>query len=101
MSRLWCRLTHGLWRHHDGPGNVWCYRCGRAAGDERRPVDRRAVRARVRPLRRALDRSAGDEAMTAHRFELHRDQDISGVSGVGVVAEGVAFTDGTVALRWL
>jgi hypothetical protein len=34
-------------------------------------------------------------------FELHRDTDVSGVSGTGVVAEGVAFSDGTVALRWL
>lgn len=35
------------------------------------------------------------------RFELHRDEDVSGVSGVGVVAEGVAFSnDGPVALRW-
>lgn len=34
------------------------------------------------------------------RFELHRDSDVTGVSGTGVVAEGVAFSDGTVALRW-
>ena len=26
---------------------------------------------------------------------------ISGVSGVGIIAEGVQFTDGTVTLRWL
>ncbi len=38
--------------------------------------------------------------MTARRFELHRDTDVSGVSGTGVVAEGIAFTDGVVALRW-
>lgn len=35
------------------------------------------------------------------RFELHRHVDISGVSGTGVVAEGVIFTDNTVAMRWL
>jgi hypothetical protein len=34
------------------------------------------------------------------RFVLHRTEDISGTSGVGEVAEGVRFTDGTVALRW-
>lgn len=34
-------------------------------------------------------------------FELHRDVDETGVSGTGVVAEGVEFSDGTVALRWL
>lgn len=35
------------------------------------------------------------------RFEFHRDHDVSGVSGVGVVAEGVQFSDGTLAIRWL
>jgi len=34
------------------------------------------------------------------RFHLHRLSDVSGVSGVGIVAEGCVFTDGTVALRW-
>jgi len=35
------------------------------------------------------------------RFVLDRREDHSGVSGTGIVAEGVRFTDGTVALRWL
>lgn len=45
------------------------------------------------------------------RFELHRDEDVSGVSGTGIVAEGVAFDpsaddtangrSGPVALYWL
>lgn len=34
------------------------------------------------------------------RFELHRDVDETGVSGTGVVAEGIEFSDGTAALRW-
>lgn len=34
------------------------------------------------------------------RFELQRDADVSGVSGTGMVAEGVEFGDGTVVLRW-
>lgn len=34
------------------------------------------------------------------RFELHRDTDHTGVSGIGVVAEGVQFSDGVCALRW-
>lgn len=33
-------------------------------------------------------------------FQLHRRADVTGVSGTGVVAEGVEFSDGTVALRW-
>jgi hypothetical protein len=35
------------------------------------------------------------------RFHLQRDEDTSGVSGTGVVAEGIQFTDGHCALRWL
>lgn len=34
-------------------------------------------------------------------FKLIRDEDISGVSGVGVICEGVVFSDGHVALHWL
>lgn len=33
-------------------------------------------------------------------FQLYRRQDETGVSGTGVVAEGVQFTDGTCAMRW-
>ena len=34
-------------------------------------------------------------------FRLERDIDETGVSGVGTVAEGVEFSDGSVALKWL
>jgi hypothetical protein len=34
------------------------------------------------------------------RFELVRHHDVSGVSGTGVVAEGVLFSSGRVALEW-
>jgi hypothetical protein len=34
------------------------------------------------------------------QFELHRIEDESGVSGTGIVAEGVEFDDGSCALRW-
>jgi hypothetical protein len=34
-------------------------------------------------------------------FELHRDVDVTGVSGTGIVAEGVEYGDGTLAVRWL
>ena len=37
---------------------------------------------------------------TMRRFVLDRKEDVSGTSGVGVVAEGVQFTDGTAVLRW-
>ncbi len=35
------------------------------------------------------------------RFLLARDVDVSGVSGTGVVAQGVVFDDGTAVVRWL
>lgn len=35
------------------------------------------------------------------RFHLQRREDVTGVSGTGRVAEGVEFTDGTAAMRWL
>lgn len=34
------------------------------------------------------------------RFRLRRLEDESGISGTGLVAEGVEFEDGTCALRW-
>lgn len=34
-------------------------------------------------------------------FRLVRNEDVTGVSGTGVVAEGVEFTDGCVVLRWV
>lgn len=39
--------------------------------------------------------------MTARPFVLARHEDPSGISGVGIVAEGVAWTGGTADLHWL
>ena len=33
-------------------------------------------------------------------FELHRAEDETGVSGVGIIAEGCRFSDGWCAMRW-
>jgi hypothetical protein len=41
-----------------------------------------------------------DHDAYARPFVLMRETDVSGVSGTGVVADGCAFPDGTVALRW-
>lgn len=41
-----------------------------------------------------------DQRVNVRRFLLVRDVDVTGVSGTGVVAEGVEFTDGVVAVRW-
>lgn len=34
-------------------------------------------------------------------FILQREEDVSGTSGTGAVAQGVVFSDGRVVLRWL
>ncbi len=34
-------------------------------------------------------------------FDLNRVEDETGVSGTGIIAEGVEFTNGTCALVWL
>lgn len=39
--------------------------------------------------------------MIPRRFQLFRIEDETGVSGTGVIVEGVEFSDGSVALRWL
>jgi len=36
-----------------------------------------------------------------HRFTMRRTHDCSGVSGTGVVLEGVAFSTGVVVIHWL
>lgn len=35
------------------------------------------------------------------RFHLSRCEDPTGISGDGLVAEGIEFSDGTAVLRWL
>ncbi len=35
------------------------------------------------------------------RFHLKRVEDETGISGTGIVVEGVEFSDGSIALHWL
>lgn len=42
-----------------------------------------------------------DKSQTSRTFLLVRTEDVSGVSGKGVVAEGIEFADGQVVLSWL
>jgi hypothetical protein len=37
---------------------------------------------------------------SARRFVLIRNEDVSGVSGTGIVGEGVQFSNGKVAMTW-
>lgn len=38
--------------------------------------------------------------MDARRFQLYRREDVTGVSGTGVVADGVMWPDGSASLKW-
>ena len=40
-------------------------------------------------------------AKKPRRFYLLRKSDVTGVSGPGVICEGVQFTNGTVVFRWI
>lgn len=40
------------------------------------------------------------QEIVASRFQLRRDEDVTGVSGTGTVADGVLWPDGTVSMRW-
>lgn len=42
-----------------------------------------------------------EKCMGMRRFHFLRLEDASGISGCGVVAEGVIFSNGKVALEWL
>lgn len=44
--------------------------------------------------------SAANQSLT-RRFVLDRKEDATGTSGVGVVAEGVEFSNGQCAVHWL
>ncbi len=39
--------------------------------------------------------------MSIRRFNLIRKDDLTGISGVGIIAEGAEYSNGSVALTWL
>jgi hypothetical protein len=49
--------------------------------------------------RRSTDRPRAPEGMRS--FTLRRQEDVSGVSGTGVVLEGTLFSTGVVVVHWL
>ena len=60
---------------------------------ERREGDRR------KGGRRSTDRAKAPDGMRS--FTLRREEDVSGVSGTGVVLEGTVFSTGVVVVHWL
>lgn len=47
-----------------------------------------------------MDTTKDESPSAPRRFRLVRDADVSGVSGVGIVAYGVEWSDGQAVLRW-
>lgn len=43
----------------------------------------------------------GSKFPTQRRFVLVRDEDVTGVSGTGIVVQGCQFADGACAIRWV
>lgn len=50
---------------------------------------------------KVMDDGKAWPSRSLRRFLLIRDDDKTGMSGTGVVAEGVEFSDGSCAMRWL
>lgn len=42
-----------------------------------------------------------ERQLSMRRFLLVRERDLTGVSGIGIVAEGAEFTSGLTVMRWL
>lgn len=57
------------------------------------------AKAAITPL--AAEAPAPSSPLYPALFKLDRHHDVSGVSGTGIVAEGVVWSDGAVAMRWL
>ena len=39
--------------------------------------------------------------MTSRRFNLYRKEDVTGMSGCGIIAEGSEYSNGYVSLTWM
>jgi hypothetical protein len=48
----------------------------------------------------AIHHTFGLHDVASRRFWLVRDADVSGVSGTGIVAEGIRFSDDRIVLNW-
>lgn len=76
---------------HGIPHYADCNECARKVGLRDFPVYRKAT---LMPL-------ATSRQTTMRRFVLVRQEDVSGTSGTGVVAEGIEFSNGQAVLHWL
>lgn len=82
-------------------------RSGRLGQPEAAPIGRKgqvpgrgSVPASPPPPRQTVVPADGERRKEVTAFLLDRSSDPTGFSGLGIVAEGVEFSDGTVVLRW-
>lgn len=58
-------------------------------------------RAYFRAMREGEDPEPTDRRPRFRRFAVHRDVDVTGISGTGIPVEGVVFSDGWGVTHWL
>jgi hypothetical protein len=68
---------------------------------EKKKVSSRRTKGEKPPSEEPAAKHAPEVIRSAKLFVIVRDEDESGISGIGVVAEGVEFTDGVVIVHWL
>lgn len=110
---VYVELPTGQCSWHIAPGDIGLFdhvpTVPRHMWDGHDPAERdRRVSAYACTMARRRDAQAvitvADPDTPARRprlFHLQRYRDVSGVSGIGRVAEGVQWPDGTVAVRWI
>jgi hypothetical protein len=54
-----------------------------------------------KPSASSHSKKSNKPTTAARRFVVVREEDVSGISGTGTIAEGIEFADGTCAMRWL
>lgn len=67
---------------------------------EMTPEDRKAWEEQITEIHTLQVEKSPKNPTKMRRFILRRNEDVSGLSGTGVVVEGVEFSNGWVALTW-
>ncbi|WP_235482534.1 hypothetical protein [Streptomyces roseoverticillatus] len=87
--------------HPPAPGRTWHTALVRTETVvEDGAPEPRTNRAARRAARRQKGNPMSERVSPARLFVLQRDHDVTGVSGTGIVADGVLWPDGTASVRW-
>lgn len=102
ISCRWCHLPFTTWAdsgryaHGASPKDLARYVAARQEHVNR--IGNPTNKAQLDEIRTKLGLA---EPKAPRRFYLVRSHDVTGVSGTGRVVEGIEFSDGTVAYRWM